>query len=297
MIFLSFFSKTHIFQKKKTREEYAQRKFRKDHDYNKSDKTISVNGERYKFDDNYKSKTMTVKKDGYGNEGEVPRQTAAENQNSDPTIHVDKNFYRLKNSKRREGVLQHEVGHTKLHNSIGDAKHVSKDLKNREGGQLYLSTIVRQTRESLMNSIFSKEDIDEYLKSSEFKAALKDLREKYNAGGMSENQVRSTLRKTAMQKLRKYQNKNNSHANVQEFEADRYAANKVGTKNIKKGVRETYTRTKRDTKRTIDKLNIDKDTKKTAMSQINKNSQDDMKRRSRALKDKSLTQKEKENYK
>lgn len=251
-----------------------------------------MNGERYKFDDNYKSKTMTVK-DGY----EVPRQTAAENQNSDPTIHVDKNFYRLKNSKRREGVLQHEVGHTKLHNSIGDAKHVSKDLKNREGGQLNLSTIVRQTRESLMNSIFSKEDIDEYLKSSEFKAALKDLREKYNAGGMSENQVRSTLRKTAMQKLRKYQNKNNSHANVQEFEADRYAANKVGTKNIKKGIRETYTRTKRDTKRTIDKLNIDKDTKKTAMSQINKNSQDDMKRRSRALKDKSLTQKEKENYK
>ena len=52
--------------------------------------------------------------------------------------------------------------------------------------------------------------------------------------------VRSKLRENAMQKLSKYQSKNNAHANVAEFEADRYAANKAGSKNIKKGIREAY---------------------------------------------------------
>ena len=109
-------------------------------------------------------------------------------------------------------------------------------------------------------------------------------------------EVRSKLRENAMQKLSKYQSKNNAHANVAEFEADRYAANKAGSKNIKKGIREAYTRQKRDVKDTVNKMNLDNNTKKKAISETNKLSQDDMKRRSKALADKSLTQKEKDNY-
>lgn len=280
---------------KKTREEYAQRKFRKDHDYDKNDKTISVDGERYKFDDDYKKKTIVVN----SNEGDDvgSRRTVAETRSDDPTIHVDRNFYRLKNSKRREALLQHEVGHTKMHNNVGDAKHMSKDLKSKKGEELNVDVATRNVKESLINSgRFPKDTIEIYMDSPGFKYELDRLRREYQAGGMSENEVRSKLRETAMQKLSKYQSKNNAHANVAEFEADRYAANKAGSKNIKKGIREAYTRQKRDVKDTVNKMNLDNNTKKKAISETNKLSQDDMKRRSKALADKSLTQKEKDNY-
>ena len=184
-----------------------------------------------------------------------------------------------------------------MHNNVGDAKHMSKDLKSKKGEELNVDIAARNVKESLINSgRYPQETIEIYMDSPGFKHELNRLRKEYRAGGMSENEVRSKLRENAMQKLSKYQSKNNAHANVGEFEADRYAANKAGSKNVKKAVREAYTRQKRNDRDTVNKMNLDNNIKKKAISETNKVYQDDMKRRSKALADKSLTQKEKDNY-
>ena len=121
------------------------------------------------------------------------------------------------------------------------------------------------------------------------------------------------------------------HVNTREFEADRYAANKTSSSTLKKGLREYNKLNSKDiddpkyAKRrfkvaldSIDDLDYDEDVKKQARENTMKNkdtiintinntkstikkeqnrqSNEDYNQRQKALKDKSLTQKEKDNY-
>ena len=73
------------------------------------------------------------------------------------------------------------------------------------------------------------------------------------------------------------------HTNTQEFEADRYAANKTSNRDIKRAVRENYKHAK-------------KDQEKIYKKEFNKLASEDMKQRNKALNDKTIPQKVKDNY-
>lgn len=121
-------SNDNLFTEKATTEQYRLSKFKQRYHYDPTAKNIVVNGETYKVDlDNYKSGTMQVK-DSKGNQVTTIRQTAADLQNSDPVIHFDENFFKLKNPKRMDAILQHEIGHTKMHSLDTDSPHMDKSM-------------------------------------------------------------------------------------------------------------------------------------------------------------------------
>ena len=79
--------------------------------------TIEINGTKYIVDRDVNSKTMTYS-DGDKDVRHVMATYSTSLKNSErvPTIYLDKNFEKLKNNKRRDAVLNHEIGHYKTRN-------------------------------------------------------------------------------------------------------------------------------------------------------------------------------------
>lgn len=315
---------------KKTREEYAVRRFKEKHKYDDKEKTITdKDGKKYKIDMDYKNTTMDTKSDLEDRKSRVRRTTSAEVETEDPTIFIDKNFFKLKNDKRRESILQHEIAHTKLHNKFGNAKNVEKDLKTSKFINKKLDGLRDMMRNDLLSQGYDPKVVEDYIKNDRsFNYYLNDIDRAYAKGGLNENQVRAKLRSEAMKKLKKYDKGTNTHQNTDEFEADRYAANKTSEKDLKKAIREDYKHTKKEYKpknyakremktdikirkydgeRIPNYKDMSKEDKVKYARNIQKNREADKKeqnkiaakdynQRQKALKDKSLTQKEKDNY-
>lgn len=162
------------FTEKKTRNDYVRDRFKKKYKYDPKTNTIEVNGDRIKvdMDDSY----VRIIKDpetGEIYDNDLRDGTSIEmhpNKDLDLLI-LDKKFFRLKNDKRREAILQHELGHRKLHRY--DAPEPDDERKaNEKHAQKYLK------------------------------------------------------------------NKVNDHLNFMELEADRFAANKAGAKQVIRGLRD-----------------------------------------------------------
>lgn len=162
------------FTEKKTRNDYVRDRFKKKYKYDPKTNTIEVNGDRIKvdMDDSY----VRIIKDpetGEIYDNDLRDGTSIEmhpNKDNDLLI-LDKKFFRLKNDKRREAILQHELGHRKLHRY--DASEPDDERKaNEKHAQKYLK------------------------------------------------------------------NKVNDHLNFMELEADRFAANKAGAKQVIRGLRD-----------------------------------------------------------
>ena len=96
----------------KTSKKYKLDNYLKKYDYqgDKKQGTITVNGEKYNVDRDTNSFVAKTK------EGNAPRQLSADLLNKDKTIILDKNFEKLKNNKRRDAMLQHEIAHHNNHN-------------------------------------------------------------------------------------------------------------------------------------------------------------------------------------
>ena len=119
-----------VFMEKKTREEYAREKFKKKHNF-VPDQTKGGNDPNHgTFDrgdgtrrrvDMGKSKSVPVSSvDDPSEDIDMPRATMVElgkPKNREPNYYLDRSFFKLKNGKRREAILQHEVGHDKFHNT------------------------------------------------------------------------------------------------------------------------------------------------------------------------------------
>ena len=318
------------FSEKKTREEYRVQRFKDKHDYDKKSSTIKVDGKRYKVDMDYKNPSMKVK-DENNETSFQQRQTAAEIGVDDPTIHLDKNFFKLKNDKRREAVLQHEVGHTKLHSMKGNSDKIDKSMKTNKFIEEFLKDSIDNCINSAKQFGMSEEEAKKALYDNGFKQTAKKICKEYQNGGLSKDETRKKLRESAMAKLSKYKKSSNDHINTREFEADRYAANKTSTSALKKGLRQYNKLTakniddskyaKRNFKVALDKnkdSNYDDDVKEHVRKELMKkkkgiievtnkrksaikkaqniSSAEDYNQRQKALKDKSLTQKEKDNY-
>ena len=273
------------FTEMETREEYAKRRFIKKYKYNPNNKTIIVDGKQIKLDMDTNSRIMDVAANPKNDNTTIAeRQTAAELLSKVPTIHLDKNFFKLKNDKRRDAILQHEVGHTKLHN----LKSPDKDLKTNKAVLTYVNQSMNTIKSTLKAYGYNDSDIKDYMNGPDIKKMKKEIVKSYLKNGMPDNKERAKLRESAIEKFKKFdKSKQSEHANTMEFEADRYATNKAGSSSLKKGIRESYK---------FARKNI-KNQPKEVKSAYNKMADVDYNARSKVLKSKDLlTNKEKENY-
>ena len=274
---MAIFNENYIMEMK-SKEEYARRSFKKKYNF-KEDKpgsntgTITVDGKTHKVD---MKKSSTAK---IGDQ-EVPRQTANVMTGNDRKILLDKNYFKLKgshNNERRDAILQHEIGHGRLHGVDSD--------KDKKSTKVFKDTITKNTKDqsgldiskikkcygvsghNLRKTIYDNNGAKDYVKDMD-KSKIKD-------------------REAAYSKAKKYE-KSAAHANASEFEADRYAANRTSERAVKKGVNNAYRLAKQD--KSIKSANglKNKDDIKNVRKYINNTQATDMKQRSKALKDKDL---------
>lgn len=295
-----------VFVEKASTEQYRLSKFKKKYHYDPSKKTITVDGEVYKVDlDHYKSGVMYCKNQ-MGATVATIRQTAADLQNDDPVIHFDRNFFKLKNPKRQDAILQHEIGHTKLHNTNLSNPHTDKSAVSGNAFNEMFKVAYKSAEEQvdiLYKSLFGRS-----MTSSEKKELITTIKKtilpkKDEYMKLSTNQQKAKLRDDMIKIAKKYtKNSDSSHANPQEVEADRYSANRTSEKDIKRGVREAYKHAKKDEDIRKDikalrkiqdpnnkaNLGIDRETVAATKKNLNKEGQVDMERRSKALKDDEL---------
>lgn len=116
----SLIERYQIIMEKKTREEYAVDKFKKRYNF-KPDKpgsksgTITVDGNEYDIDIDHRKSLLNR-----DNRVE-PRSTSTSLKSG--KIALDDTFFKnIKNQKRRDAILNHEIGHVRLHSAKSDIK-------------------------------------------------------------------------------------------------------------------------------------------------------------------------------
>ena len=258
----------------KTREEYARRSFKKKYNF-EPDKpgsdtgTITdKEGKKYRVDME-KSSTMDVS--GY----EVPRQTAADLNDEEGKINLDKNFFKLKGSnkgERRDAMLQHEIGHQKLHNMNPNNTMVEDKNRNMKVFKSTIKNMIKDQTDGIVD-ISRKGSDDEKRTVHDVR---KDIYDNYGA-----KEYASSIRATKQERNQREKDHSAAkkferpgiHMNAEEYEADRHAANRTSESATKKGIRDFYKNNYRDIK---DK-NVRKYLKKVGTA--------DTQQRSKALKD------------
>lgn len=186
---------------KKTTEEYHEDVFKKEFKFvpdkgsNGRSGTITVDGKKYPI-------IIDKSKDANG----MYIGGEAHTKSKDGYITLGKDFFRLKGShsnERMKAILQHEIGHQKLHNINPDSDTV--EGKNR-------------TEKVFTYSGGDKKDLPKYMS----KAGSKEEQDHRNSDFDKANKYSKT--------------ENNPHTNAKEFEADRYAANRTSERAIRKGI-------------------------------------------------------------
>lgn len=270
-----------VLNEKKTREQYARESFKKKYKYepSKEDPNIGTitdkSGKKYKVDMR-KNNTMNI------GGVDIKRQTMADLSSNDSQINLDKNFFKLKGSnkgERRDAVLQHEIGHQNLHNMNPENKTVDKKNRNMS---VYKNTVKNMVKDQYMGADISKDSPGFSKKENH------DIRKQINDGdgmaakyasSVSKDKEESKQRRADQATAKKFE-KQSSHANAEEYEADRFSANRTSSSAVKKGVRNAYKVMRSDK----DFKNADDDTKKA----FNKAAETDMSQRSKALKDEDM---------
>ena len=267
----------------RTKSDYAKKKFKEKYKYDPKDKTIEVDGKKHRIRIEGEDKDKDTEIKGIIDR-EIPsyqRQTGANLTNKRGGIYLDKNYWKLKNQKRRDAILAHEIGHLKAHGINSKSKHLDRELVTKDNVD-HSDDMYGSTRSGIENT-----------------RRLSEIEKK------NRDSQRNKDRRDNIEKFKKYDRSGiNSHVNVKEFEADRYASNKYGSKNIKKGVAETSKRSinslnadlKKDLNQAISsgvsKKEIEKmyggDIVKKYSKEMNKAAELDMKQRGKALKDKSI---------
>lgn len=262
------------FMEKRTREQYAKEKFKKKYNFKPTDSTgrsgyITVDGEKHKVHLSGKYKSLLNGKPVLLGVNSINNKSAYDNTNqtriiagdNDPLadkatgdMMIDPNFFKLKGGKRRDAVLQHEIGHKKLH------------VQNR----------------------FSK-----YPQKAQYLAYANRVRLSQKYGNKAKRVIRRNDGKSE-----EFIPSHRTH--YTEFEADRYAANRVGKKYVKRATRNLHklnNKSKRSVKGVLKDIkytnnynntNPDPRELKKPIAKDKANANDDMRRRSRALNDKFM---------
>lgn len=202
---------------------------------------ITVDGKKIAIDRDVRSKTMKVEVDGQT--VHAPRQIMATTAGEDK-IYLDKNFTKLKNNKRRDAMLQHEIGHLKHHKSDG-------------------SSTTKEHRDAILSAQAKTATIAAYgERDKETEDATKKLLQQTIPDKTKRREDYTPSDKRKIENLKKFKKHENdgTHADAVEFEADTYASMQKNGEHLKRGVREIY-------KHTLSKKGIDDQYKSAAASQ------------------------------
>lgn len=184
--------------------------------------------------------------------------TEAKTGSADSMVNIGKEIYKLKGShkgERRKAAIQHELGHQNLHNTNVDNKTV--DDKNRSQ---------QQFRRSVDKSIKKKYDLDmsndenvnsiahKFFNNSSTRinriidsnSPSRNRELIYKTGMREDDYLKNTSdddqknRDKDLEKAKKYEKTDkSSHTTAEEFEADRYAANRTSERAVKKSLANT----------------------------------------------------------
>lgn len=223
---------------KATREQYRIKAFKKKYHYDPKDKSIIVDGEKYYVDLDVSNPVANIK-DGNGNLVSSLRYASANVNNEDGTIVLDANFFKLKNSKRRDAMLKHEIGHIKR-NSLKESEKIDQSTV-----QLNYDAYVKEMFTKLKSAAkplgLSDKEILSIIKSQ-----LKEMgitRSSYEPTS-AERKKQKNIREIRSYIEKKYTSKRdvyNDHTDFKEIEADRYAVDHSSERDFKKGLKE-YTK-------------------------------------------------------
>ena len=273
----------------KSREEYARLKFKKKYDF-KPDKdskyndkgTTSVNGERVpvnigksKFVDyNGNSKYKTIKDDSDDGKVNIKRNTSVSN-GKDNRVVLGNDIFKLKNQKRRDAILYHELTHRKFQLPSGDKK-----MQVPEVSDLFW----RDMEKSLIH--------DDKLDENRIKRNAKKLKSIFIDNTTLQGKPYDSINKErsdALMKLdSKYTSDTNSHVSGLEKEADVGGAKATSRKDMIKAIHEIG---KNENKKSFIKeygsksKKLQKEIRKDTLSVQNAKGAEDIKKRSQSLKD------------
>ena len=273
-----------LFEEKASQLEYNIRRFKEKYNFNPKDSTIVVDGHKYKVDIKIKDPIAYVQGDDL-NFGYVTQRTDSAHTNgtsvdSTPIV-LGKNFFMLKDDKRRAALLQHEIGHQKLHPRSLDNPHLDKRKISSRPVRDECRDVLRSYNKTL--GFMNKDDRREYLKNSDIgQRVLYHQKEKLkrSTANPKEQLDRNKARDAANKNVARKNNQNMSdHINAKEIEADRYAANKVGERYVKRGIRESYKQSRKHQNSDPKNLAINKTIKQVNRDKsIDKDNEDDVRK-------------------
>ena len=241
-----------ILNEKKTASQYRKDKFKKTYDFkpDKDDKsgntgTIKMNGRRVNVDLDSKATTSSLT-------------------SKEPYISLSKSYWKLP-KKYGKVALDHEDGHSRLHNVNTYNTYVKKKNKTPE---VYKSTLKSMYKKGSINNLDDDKDIEKF-KSQYSNLYYRDNNEvrdiiyKYADGipnvniddydtTSTKNKKQKDERNKSLSAAKKYET-TKPHNDAMEYEADRYAANrnKDGEKAVTRTIRKYYKNEMRPLKRNI----------------------------------------------
>lgn len=285
-----------ILNEKKTREEYARRRFKEKYNFEPDEPGSNTGtitdkaGKKYKVD--MKPGKMFV---GLG-AIDVPTSAEIYGDNAkDSKINIDKSLFKIKGShkgERRDAMLQHEIGHQNLHNTHAENKTVDKKNRTME---VYKNVTKGYVKDNSGVDVSSDKDVN--LITSDGKSTHEKRKEINDQGGIAKHYAKKLgskeerKQRNADLEVAKHYEKKSPHANAAEYEADRFAANRTSEKAIKKGVRNAYKLARKDYNKTFDAITGgygDEDGRKEFKKNMNNAAEVDMRQRSKALKDDAM---------
>lgn len=257
---------------KKTRDEYAREKFKKKYNFvpDKDDKygdkgTIIANGEKVPID---LGKSKYVDGD---------RRVTGVRYTDKNDILLDPIFFKLKNQKRRDAVLHHELTHRNWQMPAAPDNMRVPEIEKAELNEIITRLKSKGHTDDQINKAMDliKKHVKENLNNKPYNADNKE-------------------RSNALKKLdENHTSKTNYHVNNLEKEADIGAAKATSRKDLTKALNEYIKHKRKATKKYVKSIsgNLDKESKKKyldAMKRVNISSEEDFKKRAASLKDNDL---------
>lgn len=243
------------FNEKKTHETYARESFKRKYNFVPDGPsgvgTITVQGKKH--DINMNSKSLGCE---------------------DGVINLNKRFFNLDGAhggERRDAILQHEIGHKSLQSAKTDPdivdtrnrskslfrREVAKDMKSRHNIDISkdpkaAARVLCKESPRLLSVVNRIQDDN---KAREFIYHLMG-EDEYLKDTSKEDQDR---RDSDYMKAKKYEKSNTTHTKAEEFEADRYAANRTSERALRKGLTNNNKLAKKDKNLSADPKEVDID--------------------------------------
>ena len=202
-------------EEKKTKSEYRLQKFKNEHNYDKKDGTVEMNGERVKFKTGGSNKHNAEIRGNIEIPGKILKSCGMKNE-----LYMNKAAFNTKHPKTHEFIFRHEEGHMIDKNAREKSRDskIKRDNKRTSFHNKYMDSVLDSLKEGKISKEEAVAKIDKLNKMSDKKSQstydeLKKDIEKF----ISDSHVTSQHGK-----------------GYDEYIADTYAVTKTGTKPAKK---------------------------------------------------------------